>query len=132
MNADHFISRVKKAATGPSAQRLQHMVERAVPGAQIVRVVALRPDASPSGETVKGAGYGAPLRIDIRDRGSLRSLVLHTATPNEFGHDRRADRAREMLLAADTFSSIPSHVTVLDVGAFKNDGDFVSLDDTGE
>lgn len=112
--------------------RLQRMVEQAVPGAKVVRVVALGDDSSSRGETTKGAGYGAPLRIDIREGGATRSLVLHTATPNEFGHDRRADRAEEMVLAADTFGLIPNHVGVLDVGAFRGDDDFVSLAETGE
>jgi hypothetical protein len=112
--------------------RLQRMVEKALPGAQIVRVVPLGADSSGEGETVKGAGYGAPLRLDVTHRGTTSSLVLHTATANDFGHDRRADRAASVLLSADTFGLLPRHVAVLDVGAYRGTDDFVSLADTGE
>src|SRR5689334_5492382 len=112
--------------------RLQRMVERALPGAQIVRVVPLGADSGSHDETAKGAGYGAPLRLDIEHQGKPCSLVLHTANANDFGHDRRADRAGAVLLAADTFGLIPRHVTVLDVGAYRGTDDFVSLSDSGE
>jgi len=112
--------------------RLQRLVEGALPGAVIRNVVALGSDKAETGETAKGAGYGAPLRIDVDVRGKAHSLVLHTATPNDFGHDRRADRAAEVLLAADTFGALPQHVRVLDVGAYRNTDDVVSLAGTGE
>ncbi len=132
MNPERSTGAANRRQAGVDTQRLQRLVRQALPGAQIVRVAPLKPDASPRGETAKGAGYGAPLRIDILEAGSARSLVLHTATPNEFGHDRRADRAAEMVLAADTFSTIPGHARVLDVGAFRGEEEFVSLAGTGE
>jgi hypothetical protein len=107
-------------------------VEGALPGAQIVRVVPFGADTVKSDETSKAGGYGVPLRIDVMLGSGLVSLVLHTASNNEFGHDRRADRAEEMVLAADTFGSIPNHVRVLDVGAYRDDGGIVSLSRTGE
>jgi hypothetical protein len=61
-----------------------------------------------------------------------RSVVLHTATANAFGHDRRADRAAMAVLAADTFGGLPQHVEVLDVGAYARADDFVSLRGTDE
>ena len=61
-----------------------------------------------------------------------KSLVLHTATPNIFGHDRRADRAAEMILAFDTFNRLPQHVRAVDVGAIRQDGRLLSLADVGE
>jgi hypothetical protein len=125
-------SRAQSWDVGANAQRLRRIVQTALPGAQIVRVVGLKADENSVGETTKGAGYGAPLRIDVIHAGREKALVLHTATPNEFGHDRRADRAEEMLLAADTFGGIPNHVRVLDVGAYRGTDDFVSLADTGE
>jgi hypothetical protein len=112
--------------------RLQRLVEGALPGAVIERVVALGSDTNETGESAKGAGYGAPLRIDVRLGTRSVALVLHTATPNDFGHDRRADRAAAMVLAADTFGALPHHVGVLDVGAYKNADGFVSLAGTGE
>jgi len=124
----------------PTAQRdrrgseLTRIVRRARPGAQIVRAFALNGDnvAAALEGTAKGAGYGVPIRIDIEVAGRVESLVLHGTSDNPFGHDRRADRAAELLLAADTFGGIPEHVRVLDVGAFRDDGSTVSLLGTGE
>jgi len=117
---------------GPGARRLRHMVDQALPGAQLLRVVPLKPDSVSADETAKGGGYGAPLRLDVMHGGEAKSLVLHTATSNPFGHDRRSDRANEVLLAADTFGAIPRHVAVLDVGAYRGSEEFVSLSGTGE
>jgi len=117
---------------GMHSERLQRMVEHALPGAVILKVAALGADADETGESAKGAGYGAPLRIDVQVGDERRSVVLHTATPNDFGHDRRADRAEQVLLAADTFGWLPRHVRVLDVGAYRGADDFVSLAETGE
>ena len=117
---------------GQGAERLRRIVERALPGAQLLRVVPLAPDAKVEDESAKGGGYGAPLRLDVAHAGKQLSLVLHTVTSNDFGHDRRADRAAEVLLAADTFDALPGHVAVLDVGAYRGAGDFVSLAGTGE
>ena len=113
-------------------ERLRRIVERAVPGAEVVRVTPLRADVRSGDDTTKAAGYGEPMRVDVRQGGTVRSLVLHTAQPNEFGHDRRADRAEELLLAADSFDAIPRHAKVLDVGAFRGPDDAVSLAGTGE
>lgn len=120
------------AERGGGALRLRQIVDGALPGAQILRVVPIGADAATGDETNKARGYGVPLRIDVMVANRLRSLVLHAASDNEFGHDRRADRAAELVLAADTFGSIPSHVRVLDVGAYRADGGFVSLSETGE
>jgi hypothetical protein len=49
-----------------------------------------------------------------------------------FSHDRRADRAAEMLLAFDTFGSVPGQVAAVDVGAIGNDGTLRSLRGHGE
>lgn len=122
----------RDAADGASDERLRLLIGRALPGAVITRVTALGSDASPEHGTTKGTGYGAPLRIDLELAGMRRSVVLHTATANPFGHDRRSDRAADVLLAADSFDTIPGHVRVLDVGAFELEGDVVSLRGTGE
>jgi hypothetical protein len=116
----------------PGDGRLQRLIGAALPGAVITRVTPLGNDAAPEYGTTKGTGYGAPLRIDVEQAGKLRSVVLHSATANSFGHDRRSDRAAEALLAADTFGTIPGHVQVLDVGAFDFEGGVVSLRRTGE
>ena len=111
---------------------LERFVASALPGARLTGVSVLGADSSVADRTRKGTGYGAPIRLDVEHEGRARSLVLHTATPNEFGHDRRADRAAELLLAADTFELLPRHARVLDVGAYADDGRFVSLNETGE
>ncbi len=112
--------------------RLEQLIGAALPGARIVAVTRLGVDSTPAGATSKGAGYGAPLRIDLERDGRRESVVLHTATKNQFGHDRRADRAADALLAFDTFDSMPRHVRALDVGAFSGASGFVSLRDSGE
>lgn len=114
---------------------LAAVVARAMPGATLLDVQPFATDEAGEEEgTVKAAGYGAPLKLRVRDgAGRERRLVFHTASPDVFGHDRRADRAEEMLLGYDTFGQIPGHVEALDVGAIKNDGSgLVSLGDTGE
>ncbi|HVJ17134.1 MAG TPA: aminoglycoside phosphotransferase family protein [Polyangiaceae bacterium] len=113
---------------------LVRIVERAVPGARVLRAKVLGSDDASAGEqpTSKAAGYGIPIRIDIEVSGQTRRVVLHGSSANQFGHDRRADRAAELLLAADTYGSIPAHSRVLDVGAFRRDGTSVSLMDSGE
>src|SRR3954471_8511078 len=102
--------------------RLQRLVASALEGAAILKVAALKSDTVTAAVTAKDTGYGAPLRIDVRHEGVLKSLVLHSATPNPFGHEYRANRAEEMLIAADTFALVPGHTRVLDVGAFCAEG----------
>jgi hypothetical protein len=133
-------------ASGPSDQadplgaptaldpELALIVGRALPHARMLRATTLGADQAgqASQATAKAAGYGIPIRIDVEVDGQKRSLVLHGSSSNQFGHDRRADRAAELLLAADTFGSIPQHVRALEVGAFRNDGSSVSLLDTRE
>jgi hypothetical protein len=110
------------------------IVERAIPGSRTLRASVLGADQASRGEqvTTKAAGYGIPIRIDLELNGEPRTVVLHGSSANRFGHDRRADRAAELLLAADTQGSIPRHSRVLDVGAFRSDGTSVSLMDSGE
>lgn len=113
---------------------LERIVRRAVPNARLLGAVALGNDDAVGVRelTAKGAGYGIPIRIDVEVDGRRRAFVLHGTSPNQFGHDRRADRAAELLLAADTFGSIPGHAQALDVGAFRSNGTSVSLKDSGE
>jgi Phosphotransferase enzyme family len=117
--------------TPASDGRLARLVASALAGAEVLSVTPLTPDTVRVESTAKDVGYGAPLRIDVRHEGQLKSLVLHSATENPFGHELRADRAAEMLVAADTFDLLPHHTRVLDVGAYREHG-FVSLRGTGE
>ncbi|HVY29639.1 MAG TPA: aminoglycoside phosphotransferase family protein [Polyangiaceae bacterium] len=113
---------------------LAQIVRRALPRARLLRAFALGNDDTVDLRqlTAKATGYGIPIRIDVEDDGRRRSFVLHGTSANQFGHDRRADRAAELLLAADTYATIPGHAQVLDVGAFRSDGTSVSLKDSGE
>jgi Ser/Thr protein kinase RdoA (MazF antagonist) len=109
------------------------LVATHAPGAELIALRELGADTVTEGATLKAVGYGRPLRLDVRlATGERVKWVLHTATPNAFGHDRRADRVAEMLLAYDTFREIPSHTRALDVGLVANDGALISLRDTSE
>jgi aminoglycoside phosphotransferase (APT) family kinase protein len=113
---------------------LERIVRRTSPSAQVLRAVTLGSDDAIGVHqaTAKAAGYGIPIQIDVEDSGQRRTFVLHGTSANQFGHDRRADRAAELLLAADTYGSIPGHARALDVGAFRRDGTSISLMDSGE
>lgn len=114
---------------------LAEIVGSVCPNATIEDVSPLRPDEGRGDEdgNEKAIGYGVPLRIRARlPDGRRKDLCLHTAKPDEFGHDRRADRAANMLLSYDTFDQIPRHTAALDVGAAFEDGRLVSLRGSGE
>lgn len=101
------------------------------------RFQALRPFGVDEGDDDaihKSVGYGRPLLVEARSKaGQKVRFVLHTAAANPFGHDRRADRAAELLLAFDTFERIPRHTRALDVGAIDSkQSRLISLKNTGE
>jgi aminoglycoside phosphotransferase (APT) family kinase protein len=110
------------------------------PGARVTEVARLGVDEAQlgeaqveaGGETTKGLGYGQPIRIGLAVGDVRHDLVLHTAKPDDFGHDRRSDRVAEMLLAWDTFRAIPAHVEAVDVGLLGAGGELVSLAGAGE
>ncbi|MCA9675702.1 MAG: phosphotransferase [Myxococcales bacterium] len=114
-------------------EALRELVLRLFPSATIEGIRVLGADEAPSDATRKGAGYGVPVRVSLRDAsGMARALVFHTARADDFGHDRRSDRAQEMLLAFDTFGRVPRHVPALDVGVIGADGALRSIADAGE
>jgi Phosphotransferase enzyme family len=102
------------------------------PGSRIRSVERLTPDAAARTTVMKAIGYGVPLKVTLEGPDGVRLLVFRTASPNDFGHDRRSDRAQQMLLAFDTFGGIPRHAKALDVGALTREGSLVSLRETGE
>ncbi len=110
---------------------LRKLVRERFPGCEIVEAEALGPDAG-RGATEKVEGYGAPLRLRLLGPEGARTLVFRTVTPNAFGHDRRSDRAGQLLLAFDTFGLVPDHVAALDVGAVLAGGRLESLRESGE
>jgi len=113
---------------------LQRLVSARMPGGRLISVRPLGPDPTfAAGATEKAAGYGRPLLLAVELPGGTRvRLVFRTATANEFGHDRRADRAADALLAFDRFGLIPGHARALDVGAVMADGELRSLAGAGE
>jgi hypothetical protein len=108
------------------------------PGSRLVDAKPLRADGERGADeaksrTGKAAGYGLPVRLRLIDEsGAERELVFRTASANDFGHDRRSDRAQQLLLAFDSFGRIPEHVAALDVGAILDDGHLTSLRRAGE
>lgn len=73
-------------------------------------------------DALKTFGYGRPILVHFTLGEVEERVVLHTAKANAFGHDYRADRAAEMILAHDTFNSLPHHATALDLGVVQDDG----------
>jgi hypothetical protein len=118
-----------------SRDALHKLCAEIAPHSHIESITPLGPDADVEDAegTEKAIGYGVPLRIVLRMAdGERRELCFHTAKPDEFGHDRRSDRAANMLLAYDTFASIPRHTRAVDVGAVASGGKFISLRTSGE
>jgi hypothetical protein len=102
------------------------------PGSTVLSAASLGED-SVSGETGKQLGYGSPLRVALRKAdGAQLALVFHVARADDYGHDRRADRAAEQLLAWDSFPGVPRHARAVDVGAIGSDGGLVPLPNVNE
>jgi len=114
--------------------KLCEHLARLYPGHRVIEVHPLAPDARTTADpTTKAAGYGKPVHVVLADaRGHRLDLVWRPASPNEFGHDRRADRAADAILAFDDFTQIPDHVAAIDVGAVRATGELVSLRDATE
>ncbi len=117
-----------------STEALREHLARMRPDAAIEQIAPLEPDITREQEgTAKSIGYGVPVRVTLRNPdGSRSNLVFHTAGANDFDHDRRSDRAKNILLAYDTIGTIPHHVAPVDVGAVTDEGHLISLADTGE
>jgi hypothetical protein len=115
------------------AAHLREHVARLYPGAQVVAIEPLGPDAGATKDaTTKAAGYGRPVRIALSEGGGRRELVWRVATANAFGHDRRADRAAAMVQAFDDFAQMPQHVRAIDLGVIEADGALRSIRDATE
>jgi aminoglycoside phosphotransferase (APT) family kinase protein len=102
---------------------------------QVLAMQALDDETKEAGgeqRELKTYGYGQPVLVRYRIDGITRRAVLRTMAASPFGHERRADRAAEMLLSYDTFNDLPRHVRALDVGALRPDGQLASLNEVGE
>ncbi len=91
-------------------------------------VVALSPlGGTPEDTSIKGYGYGTPIRIDYEMEGQRHGVVLHTLSPGPFGHEHMADRAQVLLWEHAAFNQLPQHVRSIDVGGFPTPGSMMSL-----
>lgn len=84
------------------------------------------------GKELKEYGYGKPLLIEYVKHGQPQRAVLNTIAASSFGHERRSDRAADLLLAHETYNSLPDHAQSVDIGAFTADGGLISLGEAGE
>lgn len=112
---------------------LAQLALRLFPGGTVEDCRPLGQDEAAHDATHKHLGYGVPMRIRVRDRaGHAHRIVFHAIRGDAHGHDHRADRLHEALLAFDTTRQIPRHVAALDVGVLASDGTLRSLAETGE
>jgi hypothetical protein len=115
----------------PDPAELERTLAALVPGARVVRCEPLD-GIGASAVARKEGGYSRAWHVAVAGAdGQVRDLVFRTAAADEFGHDRRADRAANLLLAFDTFGEIPDHVEALDVGMAAR-GELRTLRDAGE
>src|SRR2546423_1287435 len=99
-----------------STMKLRPHIARLFPNHEIVAIEPLASDPE------KPAGYSVPVRIVLTDRhGDRRELIFRTASANEFGHDRRADRLANLAQAFDDFARTPRHVEAIDLGLVRED-----------
>jgi Phosphotransferase enzyme family len=126
------VSRRDDATTIPSG--LRGLLARLYPTFELVATKELAPDSGATrSATQKAVGYGRPLRVALRSpQGESLEVVWRLASANQFGHDRRADRAGNLLLAFDDFVRIPEHVEAIDVGTIDRDGELISVRAGGE
>lgn len=114
--------------------RIGEQLARLYPGWRVVGIESLAPDSGATKDAIeKATGYGLPTRIQLADEhGNELVLVWRVASANDFGHDRRADRAGNALLAFDDFAQVPQHIAAIDVGAITKTGELISLRDWDE
>lgn len=93
-----------------------------------VRIVGFAPLGAPvETGTVKGYGYGVPVRIEYEVGGERCRAVLETMKSGPFGHEHMADRAQAHFWNHAAFGHLPRHARSLDVGAFQKEGALLSL-----
>lgn len=110
--------------------RLREHLARLYPDHEVTSIEPLAPDSGASrGSTAKAAGYGRPVRVVLTRGAEALELVWRVANADEFGHDRRSDRAANLLLAYDDFGRTPAHVAPIDVGVIGEDGELRSIRD---
>jgi len=83
---------------------------------------------------IKKLGYGLPYLIAYKDGAKTKKAILSTMRIGHgFGHDYRADRVDNQVLAFDTWNHLPKHCRVDDLGVFNHsDSSMLSLGNSGE
>lgn len=120
------------AIAAPAPDVLARVLGPHLPGAAVLACEPLDGGGAGGAVARKTGGYARAWRVTARDaRGEVRAFVFRTQGADELGHDRRADRAANLLLAFDTFGAVPDHVAALDVG-FETPRGLASLRDAGE
>lgn len=100
------------------------------PGAELLAYGPIGKETS--GSRYKQYGYGKPVRLTFCQGGKTRRVVLGTMSPGPFGHEHPADRAQAMLWDYDCYGRLPGHIAALDVGAFTEDGELMSVAEAKE
>ncbi len=80
----------------------------------------------------KQYGYGSPVKLTFQIGSRVQSAVLETMSPGPFGHEHPADRAQAILWDYDSYGRLPRHVKALDVGAFTDDRQLISVAEARE
>ncbi len=81
---------------------------------------------------LKAYGYGIPILLEFKVGGENKKVVLETVRPGGFGHNYMSDRAASLVLEYNTFNRLAKHVKALDLGAFTDEGDLVSIKKASE
>jgi hypothetical protein len=121
---------VSDRAIQPMSPRLREHLARLYPEHEVTAIEPLAPDTGATrGSTTKAAGYGRPVRVVLARGAETLEVVWRVAIADEFGHDRRSDRAANLLLAYDDFGRTPEHAAPIDVGMIAADGRLISMRD---
>ncbi len=89
-------------------------------------------------QDIKKLGYGSPYLIVYREKSKRKetekkAIFSTMRIGYGFGHDYRADRVDNNVLAFDTWNTLPQHCRVWDIGAFnRKDSSPLSLGNYGE
>lgn len=97
-----------------------------------VEIVSIQYLTGEEAGSVKEFGYGKPLLIVLDIGKSRDKIVLHTVRPGKYGHERRSDRAQNVILDFDNFNELNKHVPAIGLGAFTEDQGIVNLSNSEE
>lgn len=81
----------------------------------------------PESDALKTFSYGNPILVDCLVDHCYKRFVLRTVAANQFDHQRRSDRAEEILLGYETYNTLPRHARALDVGIVTKEHGLASI-----